>query len=247
MGREQAQIKKLTMRLSRNTGCTLIEILVVISIIALLAAILFPVFARARENARRASCQNNLKQIMTAALQYTQDYDEKLPNSGFTYLPALYSPYLPSAVNTGVFMCPSRQAYSWNSHLSGPLETTPPSKCPAGTYPATCDVRWVQGWVETVAEHYGPGRGLADVPLPAQTPFSFCWFIHPVIGAGAGFEVADAYDPARCDNKHFDGTNYAFVDGHVKWYRPAAPPLYAHTTDFDYDGDGVVGAPTVIR
>ena len=61
---------------NRHSGFTLIELLVVIAIIALLAAILFPVFGRARENARRSSCQSNLKQIGLAELQYTQDYDE---------------------------------------------------------------------------------------------------------------------------------------------------------------------------
>ncbi len=65
----------------RKRGFTLIELLVVIAIIAILAAILFPVFARARENARRSSCQSNLKQIGLGIMQYTQDYDEKLPRS----------------------------------------------------------------------------------------------------------------------------------------------------------------------
>ena len=60
---------------------TLIELLVVIAIIAILAAILFPVFGRARENARRSSCQSNMKQIGLAFAQYTQDYDERLPLS----------------------------------------------------------------------------------------------------------------------------------------------------------------------
>src|SRR5471032_187855 len=60
-------------------GFTLIELLVVIAIIAILAAILFPVFARARENARRASCQSNLKQIGLGFQQYSQDYDERFP------------------------------------------------------------------------------------------------------------------------------------------------------------------------
>ena len=63
----------------KKKGFTLIELLVVIAIIAILAAILFPVFARARENARRASCQSNLKQISLGVMQYTQDYDERLP------------------------------------------------------------------------------------------------------------------------------------------------------------------------
>ena len=61
-------------------GFTLIELLVVIAIIALLAAILFPVFARARENARKSSCSNNLKQIGVAVMQYVQDYDETFPH-----------------------------------------------------------------------------------------------------------------------------------------------------------------------
>ncbi len=64
--------------LPTSRGFTLIELLVVIAIIAILAAILFPVFARAREKARAASCQSNLKQIATALMMYTQDYDEVL-------------------------------------------------------------------------------------------------------------------------------------------------------------------------
>ena len=63
----------------QSKGFTLIELLVVIAIIAILAAILFPVFARARENARRASCQSNEKNLMLSVMQYTQDYDERMP------------------------------------------------------------------------------------------------------------------------------------------------------------------------
>ena len=64
-------------------GFTLIELLVVISIIAVLAAILFPVFARARENARRASCMSNMKQIALGFMMYTQDYDEHYPMAAY--------------------------------------------------------------------------------------------------------------------------------------------------------------------
>ena len=79
--------------LSRTKSAfTLIELLVVIAIIAILAAILFPVFARARENARRASCQSNLKQIGLGIIQYIQDYDEKYPSANISGGLASYIP-----------------------------------------------------------------------------------------------------------------------------------------------------------
>lgn len=65
----------------KEKGFTLIELLVVIAIIAILAAILFPVFARAREKARQTSCLSNLKQLALGVLMYTQDYDEILPTA----------------------------------------------------------------------------------------------------------------------------------------------------------------------
>ncbi len=98
---------------ARN-GFTLIELLVVIAIIAILAAILFPVFGRARENARRSSCQSNMKQMSLAYLQYTQDYDEIQPKISTSFnaggaprsapWPQLLQPYIKS---TQVFSCPS--------------------------------------------------------------------------------------------------------------------------------------------
>ncbi|MGI5818938.1 MAG: prepilin-type N-terminal cleavage/methylation domain-containing protein [Armatimonadota bacterium] len=66
-----------------HKGFTLIELLVVIAIIAILAAILFPVFARAREKARQTSCLNNVKQITLGALMYAQDHGEMLPRGGY--------------------------------------------------------------------------------------------------------------------------------------------------------------------
>jgi prepilin-type N-terminal cleavage/methylation domain-containing protein len=71
-------------KLRKRSGFTLIELLVVIAIIAILAAILFPVFAQAREKARSASCLSNLKQIGLAVMMYTQDYDEIYP-ANYTY------------------------------------------------------------------------------------------------------------------------------------------------------------------
>jgi prepilin-type N-terminal cleavage/methylation domain-containing protein/prepilin-type processing-associated H-X9-DG protein len=91
-------------------GFTLIELLVVIAIIAILAAILFPVFVRARENARRASCQSNLKQIGLGILQYSQDYDELMP-AAFSYATGYGNNWLgftqPYIKSIQVFQCPS--------------------------------------------------------------------------------------------------------------------------------------------
>src|SRR5690349_15983360 len=92
-------------------GFTLIELLVVIAIIAILAAILFPVFARARENARRTSCQSNLKQIALGIFQYTQDYDERYPSrfygNGVNYGGAWAAVVQPYVKSEQLFQCPS--------------------------------------------------------------------------------------------------------------------------------------------
>ena len=140
--RHQAHAKVL----NRPLGFTLIEILVVVAIIALLAAILFPAFARARENGRRASCQSNLKQLGMAFLQYSQDYDEHYPalNSQLSgtflnliavdpagYWPAAIYPY---AKNTQIYVCPDATlanpasgmaiSYAYNEAVAWPPNIT---------------------------------------------------------------------------------------------------------------------------
>jgi prepilin-type N-terminal cleavage/methylation domain-containing protein len=138
------------MKRREQSGFTLIELLVVIAIIAILAAILFPVFATAQEKARQTSCASNLKQLGLAVMQYTQDYDEQFPMASmnwqplddgawsvYTYsFPATYNPdgcvwanaIYPYVKSYGVYDCPSTHVAnkfgSWGKTGSDPISYT---------------------------------------------------------------------------------------------------------------------------
>ena len=237
---------------------TLIELLVVIAIIAILAAILFPVFARARENARRSSCQSNLKQIGLSYIQYTQDYDERVIPWGGVQADGTVS-------NSQL-----QFAFNWPALLE-PYGTTPQLLvCPSAT------ANGISGTEVATAYTYNAGVGtagrvIASVNLPAQTPtFMDARGSEPTTnGPAIVFRPADNWNGKRRFNsgcasgvsrcwsdtargrpepRHFDGMNLLFFDGHVKWLKPQASVnggTYSVPSDnLDYDCDGNVGTAT---
>jgi len=178
-------------------GFTLIELLVVIAIIAILAAILFPVFAQAREKARQTTCLSNLKQVGTGMLMYTQDYDETFPynrfigSGGATWFNWKYA-ILPYIKNQQIYECPNaRPQYSYMIGDSRPWRGSPMDETWAHCHPSSpwvksdpyCDIPrsqnlWfprgytVNGAVFNLSAGIGWAsnpRKLADLDAPAET------------------------------------------------------------------------------
>jgi prepilin-type N-terminal cleavage/methylation domain-containing protein/prepilin-type processing-associated H-X9-DG protein len=199
---------------TRRRGFTLIELLVVIAIIAILAAILFPVFARAREAARATSCRSNLKQLGTAASMYEQDYDENcLPAFTLQAFGKLWydlaEPYVKNIGTNGT---------SYN--LNGKIYS-----CPTAPIPATdpVNLRRPYGYNYTYLGRQTTIVGLAAVQQPASTiRIAEIWRIDATFPApGIGSYLA--YPPSSGTSAniyprdwHNDTTNVLFVDGHVK-------------------------------
>ena len=210
-------------------GFTLIELLVVIAIIAILAAILFPVFAKAREKARQSSCASNLKQIMLGTLQYVQDYDEMLPNryqgpwaySSPTW-PVLIDPYVKSQQ---IFVCPSSASnrvewvndantydHCWGSKGGG---WSPPGATSGGNPQAP-------GVVSYGMNARCQGLSQAAITAPSETTFYFDSIWGDPTVALAADNITAINTPGGMGRilraaRHSDGLNIAFLDGHVKW------------------------------
>ncbi len=224
--RNKSPLKQPT---ASSSGFTLIELLVVIAIIALLAAILFPVFSRARENARKTSCLNNMKQIGLATMQYTQDYDESMVKIWTTYGPG----------NTNVMW--------WQDVLQPYMKSYQLVRCPSQNPSSSYIVNRPAGFPNPLLTSYvgnnvytdaagaavlypplragsGVGRSLADFEDPTGT----IAFTEVRIGNMEIFEwnQTDLGSAPRVDKRHLEGCNFVFSDGHVKWLRQSQPYMW---------------------
>jgi len=213
------------MRESRR-GFTLIELLVVIAIIAILAAILFPVFVKAKMNARTASCASNLKQCTVAWIRYVDDYNGRtapycnkeplsyapywetlLPWKGTQWVTGLLSPYMKSE---NVAACPEYQPVrrDWFNGTYGYN----------GFYLVWGGV--MKGWTTIDA-----GTSLVTMGQVLSPSRTIC-LIDSLDGWAASPKSGQAWPPwgqTAVANRHNDGWNVTFCDGHVKWYSSKKP------------------------
>ncbi|WP_125206085.1 DUF1559 domain-containing protein [Capsulimonas corticalis] len=220
-------------------GFTLIELLVVIAIIAILAAILFPVFAKAREKARQISCLSNEKQLGLAILQYSQDSDERMPcgtavtgvntQDGKGWASQIYS-YVKS---TAVFRCPD--------------DSTSGSNVAPITYPISYGIN-LQATRSALADFVSDSKSVmlfetvgsaasittvgnavsGDITSPAAdgNPEGFNGVGRFATGVMSGASPSEVggnngwYDTKT--GRHTDASNYLMADGHAKWIRPTS-------------------------
>jgi prepilin-type N-terminal cleavage/methylation domain-containing protein/prepilin-type processing-associated H-X9-DG protein len=241
---------------TRRSGFTLIELLVVIAIIAILAAILFPVFARARENARRASCQSNLKQIGLGIIQYIQDYDEKYPiaNSYGGGQP-VSGAFIPANQNN--YYDPSWNYGTWRAVIQPYVKSTQLFACPSSpsskvgiiyrdasgkdvAYP-DCLSYGINEYIIQVGDSNGARsfsaagiNGVSLIPMAADANLQCFPDMARVLNANTTdnpFDAPRTPDPTKV--RHLNGSNILFADGHVKFMNQGAMTLDPARTNAD--------------
>lgn len=227
----------------KRKGFTLIELLVVIAIIAILAAILFPVFSRARESARKTACLSNVRQIGTGLMMYLQDWDECYPVASFVeavsnwrgdvsyWLSGVY----PYVKNVGVFSCPSQNSGHCICFpaITRLPEFKDPNGCPTG--------KVNYGYSEPISYQVPPLNisrlkdpvstiVIADSPCEYLGDYHFVWtqdprrsFLRRIAfkdnwGCGCPPSDPEAVPPDPDNHTyHMGGSNIIFADGHAKW------------------------------
>ena len=218
---------------------TLIELLVVIAIIAILAAILFPVFARARENARRTSCLSNLKQIGLGVLQYTQDYDERYPMRYYGGAGARERPnswrrqIFPYVKSSQLFACPSNTRNSTLADDSDPTAMTN-AGLPAGSpqftvsYAINASDNFNQStradgttYNGNPPSEYNSAQSLSAIEASAETIL-----VTEMTQTANGFTgdlpaIADWGNRDYAFPGHLNFVNFLFCDGHAKALKPS--------------------------
>jgi prepilin-type N-terminal cleavage/methylation domain-containing protein/prepilin-type processing-associated H-X9-DG protein len=234
----------------RQSAFTLIELLVVIAIIAILAAILFPVFAQAREKARSISCLSNFKQLGTAFQMYLQDYDEKVlprynacPSTGpVNSSQKLWTDTIqPYVKNNQIFICPSA-SNSYYCDQWTQWDATIPDHNTRGYLS--------EGYNQTISGWYYASSACGDMILPTlssiQVPVKNVMFMDSVPGdvplgyrgylfGNTGINVPYTTTSAGSYGvRHTLGSNITFFDGHAKWYIGTSllwNPSWDYTTD----------------
>ena len=247
------------MNTRRNAGFTLIELLTVIAIIAILASILFPVFAKAREKAGTAACTSNNKQLATAMMMYTTDYDQRFPTAGdgWNMSPVLQSDWVhvdyhlaggievelgslfPYVKNAQCYVCPSSDLCSAPYLLNG-VEYTRTSYC------MNYNLAPMNGGTET-------GMKITRVAFPANTflfiedeelSFGFgpgqfndaMFYVSSTPGSGTITQADMPPGGSDATSRHSNGGLAAYCDGHVKWHP------FSELAALPYPG-GTAGAP----
>ena len=240
----------------RKRGFTLIELLVVIAIIAILAAILFPVFAKTREKARSTACTSYIKQLATAFKMYTTDYDGKMPcmaylpwgsNRAVRWINAIY----PNVNNNAIFTCPSCETTDYAADPSRPYQNCDMPETSylytlgcvqlylGGVLLGETDIKDSSGTIILMdGWYYRTGEGVNN---PAAWNYAMFWF-PGMAGASVdvtmadwvngqvtgGYGVAGVLERMR---RHNEGVNAAYSDGHAKYIKNARPQDFTPALD----------------